>query len=72
MARDTRAPVLYLLLLVLVTGALLVGFALQNPAQSLHLLGTNADNNREQKPVEDHAAVQGDYLLGVGKADITG
>ncbi len=72
MARGTSTPVICGLYFAVVTLVLWGCFVLQNPAQQLRLLATNAYDRHEQGDFENHAAVQGDYLLGVGKADITG
>ena len=60
-------PVLYLLCLFFIIVFLSLCFILQNPVWNLQVLPTRPDHR-------DHnaALVEGDYLLGVGKADITG
>ncbi|KAJ9611100.1 hypothetical protein H2200_004283 [Cladophialophora chaetospira] len=72
MARRPIATALVVLLLGVITIALWACFVLQSPAHQLRLLAANAFGNHERGDVESHAVVQGDYLLGVGKADITG
>jgi hypothetical protein len=68
MARRWVTPALYVLFLVFITAALWTSFALQ----SLRSVPAKAHGPDERTHVEDDAVVQGDYLLGVGKADVTG
>ena len=72
MARRGVNPVLYVLLVVLVTIPLWAYFLLQNPTQHGSPLQTNSNGRHDGGHSEDNAVVDGDYLLGVGKADITG
>ena len=67
MARNTYSPVLSVLSLVLVTIIVWACLALQNPAQHPPLLTAN-----RYGLLNNNSVVKGDYLLGVGKADITG
>ncbi|ETI29580.1 hypothetical protein G647_02033 [Cladophialophora carrionii CBS 160.54] len=72
MARPWATPALYMLFVALVTAALWACFALQSPAQTSRLVTANTYGANERDHLGDDAVVQGDYLLGVGKADITG
>ncbi|KAK5238560.1 hypothetical protein LTR47_000303 [Exophiala xenobiotica] len=67
MARRSFALAFYAFLLILVTAFLLLCFLVENPVQS-HLLPATSRDERGRHDV----AAPGDYLLGVGKADITG
>lgn len=68
MARKGVAPVLYVFCLLLLTAFLSLCFVLQSPARDVPPLpaGGGVDEGRGE------AFAEGDYLLGVGKADITG
>ncbi|KIX06802.1 uncharacterized protein Z518_04778 [Rhinocladiella mackenziei CBS 650.93] len=68
MARRSFALVLYTLCLILLTAFLLPCFVFQNGARDEHFFPFKLPNGRQY----DEAAVQGDYLVGVGRADITG
>ncbi|KAH0835390.1 hypothetical protein AYO21_08634 [Fonsecaea monophora] len=73
MARRALAPFLCLLCVVLTATLLWLGFLAHSPPQKLHLFSTNAQGQTEQLDQQNGlVTVQGDYLLGVGKADITG
>lgn len=72
MARRSFTPALCVVLFAIVTTVLWACFALLSPANHLCLLAANAFGRYERGDLEGHAVVQGDYLLGVGKADITG
>ena len=68
MARRAVVLALYALCLVCLTAFLFLHFVLQNPVHSLHLWPTTPAGERARP----NGTAEGDYLLGVGKADITG
>lgn len=69
MAQRSATIVCYILSLLVVTAFILSSFILESPVRRVRLLAAGLVNQ-----VADHNAVstQGDFLLGVGKADITG
>ncbi|KAL2423254.1 Neutral ceramidase 3 [Exophiala dermatitidis] len=69
MARRSATIACYILSLLVVTACILSSFILESPVRRVRLLAAGLLNQ-----VADHNAVsaQGDFLLGVGKADITG
>lgn len=67
MARRSNATVLYVFCLLLVVTVLTLSFYFQHPAE--HVRPVAPSLNLED---DEDATVQGEYLLGVGKADITG
>ncbi len=68
MARRSVAITLGVLCLVSLTAFLSLSLIFQDSVNVQRLLAASPPNQQDR----DHAAVQGDYLLGVGKADITG
>ncbi|KIY02637.1 uncharacterized protein Z520_01102 [Fonsecaea multimorphosa CBS 102226] len=72
MARRALAPVLCALCVLLTTVLLWFGFAAHSPLQNVHLFQANVQGQTQQSQDSGKAAVEGEYLLGVGKADITG
>ena len=72
MVRRFLAPALSVLCLVLVCVCLFCLFVLQSSWQDVPLLAADVNDPRDQKHAQHNVVMQGDYLLGVGKADITG
>lgn len=68
MARRPTPPIIYALSSVVFAAFLLLCFVLQSPLQNVLRIPTKIWD----EPGRDDAAPGGDYLLGVGKADITG
>jgi hypothetical protein len=68
MTRRPPALVLYSLCLTFLAAFLVLCFVVQTPARNAPLIPANFPHEEDKHDV----VAQGDYLLGVGKADITG
>lgn len=69
MARGSGAMILFSLCLTILTGSLFLPLAIFGPLSNVHLIP-----GRRVLHAQDSLAkpVEGEYILGVGKADITG
>ncbi len=69
MTRRPPAVVLYTICLTFLAAFLVLCFVVQSPARNAPLIPANLPGEQSK---HDDVVAQGDYLLGVGKADITG